>query len=72
MTNYQAFCSGFWSAWDFTRPFSECPRIRYRGDEFDAQWSQELDANKSALESVGDYFGSVGGHLDRAMKTIEG
>ena len=23
MTNFEAFCNGFWSAWDFTRPFSE-------------------------------------------------
>ena len=56
MTKYQAFCSGFWSVWDFTRPFSEKPRMRRRSKKFDVQWAQELGLNTGYWEEVGNYL----------------
>jgi hypothetical protein len=64
MTNFQAFCEGFWSAWDFTRPFSEKPKMRRRVEKLEVQWEEGLDLNKSVWDSVGGYF-------NKAMKTID-
>jgi len=62
MTNFQAFCRGFWSAWDFSRPFSERPMFRspqtIRSDH--EKLREELGLNKSVWESVGE-------HLYKAM-----
>jgi len=62
MTRYQAFSRGFWSAWDFTRPFAEKPRLRRRNreldmlTEFDMQWVKELGLNVGYWEEVGNYL----------------
>jgi len=66
MTNFEAFCNGFWSAWDFTRPFSEKAVFRTR-EEMDAECVQ-LWEKLGLNESVWD---SVGGHLYKAMETME-
>ena len=73
MTNFQAFCNGFWSAWDFTRPFSEKAsafpgeaRVR-TPEEIKAKYErlrEELGLNKSAWEEVGD-------HMYKAISTFE-
>jgi hypothetical protein len=74
MTNFQAFCEGFWSAWDFTRPFSEKPKLRSRKEveliDYE-EFREELDLNKNVWESVGDHFGAVGGYLNKAMGTLD-
>ena len=62
MTNFQAFCRGFASAWDFTRPFSERPgfRSQERKRVDREQLREKLGLNKSVWESVGE-------HLYKAM-----
>ena len=62
MTNFQAFCRGFASAWDFTRPFSEktsfCMQSRTL-EEIETKYEkrrEELGLNKSVWEEVGDYI----------------
>ena len=70
MTNSQAFWKGFWSVWDFTRPFSE--KAEFRTCSHDTtQMREELGLNESVWESVGGYFGTVGGYLNKAMETID-
>ena len=62
MTKFEVFCRGFWSAWDFTRPFSE-PAGIYSREERLANYKrlrEELGLNKSVWESVGE-------HLYKAM-----
>ena len=56
MRRYRAFSRGFWSAWDFTRPFSEKPRMRRRNEDTDMQWVQELGLNVGYWEEVGNYL----------------
>jgi len=56
MAKYQAFFRGFGSAWDFTRPFSEKPRMRRRNKELDMPWVQELGLNVGYWEEVGNYL----------------
>ena len=62
MTNFEAFCNGFWSAWDFTRPFNERPTSRTQShtrEEIKAKYErmrEELELNKSAWEEVGEYI----------------
>jgi hypothetical protein len=56
MTNFQAFCRGFWSARDFTRSLSERQSIRPHSEMFDIQRAQEqLSLNEGYWESVGNY-----------------
>ena len=64
MTNFQAFCRGFASAWDFTRPFSEKASAGLPSEKVDFQWIQELDLN------VG-YWEAVGNHLRKAISDYE-
>jgi hypothetical protein len=62
MTNSEAFWSGFWSVWDFSRPFSVRPEFRSR-EEMWIEYKKlrdELGLNKSVWESVGE-------HLYKAM-----
>ena len=56
MTNFQAFCRGFASAWDFTRPFSEKARFRSQLDDFDDQWVQYHNKDAGIWEAVGNYL----------------
>ena len=62
MTNFQAFCRGFWSAWDFSRPFTERPKFRSQEEmrREHEELREELGLNKSVWESVGE-------HLYKAM-----
>ena len=58
MTNFEAFCRGFWSVWDFTRPFSEKP-VLYTDEELAAKYErlrEELGLNESVWDSVGGYL----------------
>ena len=56
MTNFEAFCEGFWSAWDFTRPFSEKPRLRSQMEDFDEQWEYDPSVSVGIWETVGNYL----------------
>jgi ABC-type dipeptide/oligopeptide/nickel transport system permease component len=58
MTSFQAFCRGFCSAWDFTRPFSEYPEFHSQEEvRIDReQLREKLGLNKSVWQSVGDYL----------------
>jgi hypothetical protein len=54
MTNFQAFCSGFWSAWDFSRPFSEKAVFHPNGKPFDRkQLREKLGFNENVWDRVG-------------------
>ena len=67
MTKLQAFSRGFWSAWDFTRPFSERPAFRSQEEEqIDyEELREELGLNKSVWESVGGYlYKAMGQDID--------
>ena len=66
MTKSQAFWSGFWSAWDFSRPFSERLEIRaHEAMRVDyEQLREEFGLNESVWDSVGKY-------LSNAMSTID-
>jgi hypothetical protein len=64
MTKFQAFCDGFWSAWDFTRPFSEKPRLRSLDEPLDFQWEQESEEKVS-------YWDVVGGYVSKAVSDYE-
>ena len=73
MTNFAAFCEGFWSAWDFTRPFSErCefrPQEEMRVDH--EQLQKRLRLNENVWDSIGGYFGAVGGYMNNAIAAID-
>jgi hypothetical protein len=56
MTKFQAFYTGFWSAWDFTRPFSERPILHVRNEMLDMQLEQELGLNVGYWEEAGNYL----------------
>ena len=57
MNKSQAFWRGFWSVWDFSRPFSEKAEIRTR-EEMDADYAQlreKLGLNeRNPWKKVGD------------------
>ena len=58
MTNSESFWKGFWSVWDFSRPFSERAELRTR-EEMDAEYAQlreKLGLNESVWDSVGGYI----------------
>ena len=66
MTKSQAFWGGFFSVWDFSRPFSERP-------EFRAQEAMRVDYEQlreefGLNESV---WGTVGKYLSNAMTTLD-
>ena len=65
MTKSQAFWMGFWSVWDFSRPFSERSEILAQEMRVDYEkLREELGLNESVWESVGKY-------LSNAMSTID-
>ena len=67
MTNFQAFCRGFWSAWDFSRPFSERP-VFHASEKMWIDYEklrEELGLNKSVWESVGEHlYKAIGQDID--------
>ena len=69
MTNFQAFCRGFWSVFDFTRPFSEKPEFRTCYTDVE-KLQEQVSLNESVWDTVGGYFGTVGGYLNNAMQQI--
>jgi hypothetical protein len=57
MTNFQAFCKGFWSAWDFACPFSLKQDLFPPEEKFDIQVERErLGLNRGYWVAVGDYL----------------
>ena len=65
MTKSKAFWMGFWSVWDFSRPFSERSEILAQEMRIDYEkLREELGLNESVWESVGKY-------LSNAMSTID-
>jgi hypothetical protein len=71
MTKFQAFCDGFWSAWDFTRPFDERPEFCSRKEfKFDyEQMREKLGLNKSVWESVGEHlYKAMGEDIDNHVR----
>ena len=54
MANFEAFCRGFWSVWDFTRPFSEKP-VLYKDEELAAKYErfQKSKASVPKIETNG-------------------
>jgi hypothetical protein len=74
MTNFQAFCRGFWSAWDFSRPASE--RLEFRSQEemrIDYErLREELGLNKSVWESVGEHlYKAMGQDIDSHERKLQ-
>ena len=70
MTNSQAFWKGFWSVWDFSRPFSERPEIRSREEmrtEFE-QLRENLGLNEGVWDSVGKYMTNAMSTLDKELE----
>ena len=70
MTNFEAFCRGFWSVWDFTRPFSEKPEFRTCYTDVE-KLREQVSLNEGIWDTVGGYFGTVGGYLNNAMQQID-
>jgi hypothetical protein len=70
MTKFQAFCRGFWSAWDFTRPFSEKPTPYQPGEEFDIRKAREaLGLNVGCWEAVGNHLYKVIPRYENEVKS---
>ena len=66
MNKSEAFWKGFWSVFDFSRPFTERPEIRSR-EEMQAEYAQ-LRKRLRLGENVWD---RVGENLRKAMSQYE-
>ena len=65
MSNSQAFWGGFWSVWDFSRPFTEKPTFHPNGEPFDyKKLREELGFNENVWDRVGK-------NLRKAMSQYE-
>ena len=62
MTNFQAFCKGFWSVWDFGRPFSQPPELFPFDEDIDVirpaegRRCERFGQNRGPWEKVGNYL----------------
>jgi len=67
MANFQAFCSGFFSAWDFSRPFSE--KVDFRTHYTDIEkLRDQVGLNEGVWDSVGKYLSNVMSTLDKEIE----
>jgi len=66
MSNSQAFWGGFWSVWDFSRPFTE--RLEIPAHEEMRVDYEQLREELGLNESV---WGAVGKYLSNAMSTFD-
>jgi ABC-type dipeptide/oligopeptide/nickel transport system permease component len=67
MTNFQAFYSGFLSAWDFSRPFSE--KVNFHSYYTDIEKLREqVGLNEGVWDSVGKYLSNAMSVLDKEIE----
>ena len=65
MTNFQAFCRGFWSAWDFSQPFTQKQSLYPPEEKFDAL--RPAGARRRDRFGQVGHWQKVGGYLREAM-----
>ena len=67
MTKSQAFWIGFWSVWDFSRPFSEKVDFRSCHTDID-KLREQVGLNEGVWDSVGKYLSNAMSTLDKELE----